>query len=499
LDKGSKPPESLEGNAFLKEANKNLEASFTSVVAEDKGSKKASAEVEVGSPQASIGSPQAGLGTGNIMDHSDDKEGENGGLDAEMVDELRFLPQEDQKGRPPKERWDNFFYHDTPTSALELMVKYQRRNMLLTPIMQEIRSRLWTELKFQYYAMCLCYVSFNVLFATNTGMWPRTAELLASNAPTALRSDVSQDRWVAWYFITNLGCTILVVILFAFYAKVVYEGPNIRQHLKLEKDVAAQQGGGGLRAKAEAKTKAALAATADLPGVMVDGLKTVGKNVLYAFHTPSAQVDLAIVIVFIIVEAMQWDLICHVAQFAPQAVCSGGVGELIPQSISNLAWFSAALHLLLAIKLLELLSVLEWAGPLVSTLGFMVKDVARFLGLFLLCFAAFACAAWIVLKDIFGPAFVPSLGLGGAEDAKSAGSAGQPMYDYGYAWLDVILWIFEPADFARFQRVPVFGVGALGRVIFLAFMLVMVLVMVSLSKPRAMFAARGLCFRVIEN
>jgi hypothetical protein len=261
--------------------------------------------------------------------------------------------------------------------------------------------------------------------------------------------------WVGWFFFNNIGCFLLVITMLAFYCKIAYEGPYRRPRLV------------SLRS-------------------LTGTLQTIGRNVLWTFRSSSARIDLAVLLCFVVVEGLQWSLVCHVPHFATQSACASSPQGLDVNAhhVSALAWFSSALHLLLGLKLLELLSVFAWAGPLFSTLVGMIKDVGNFMGLFGVGFAAFACASWVVLKDIYDDVD-PSLGLAGpSAAAAAAAAAGLPPpaahYTYEGALADVLLWVFVSFDFSLFDRTPVPGVSALGRVVLLIFLLLMVLIMLNL-------------------
>jgi hypothetical protein len=109
----------------------------------------------------------------------------------------------------------------------------------------------------------------------------------------------------------------------------------------------------------------------------------------------------------------------------------------------------------------------------------MARDVGRFLALFCVGFAAFACAGWIVLKDQFGPLFDASLGLDAPAASATLGDDGAPSFSYGDALLTQLLWVFLSFDFSGLSRTPVSGVSALGQLLFLSFLLVLVLVMLN--------------------
>jgi len=441
----------LGGNEFLNKAKEQLEVALVKAIMQADKEKAAeapqagtsdAAASPSGAVAASAGGDSAAPASSSVVLRGDD------------VEELRFLPQESQSTRLPRNGWDTFFYDPTPLSALELMVLHRRRRMLLTPIMSEIRHRLWDQLSWEYYCLVTCFSIFGLLFAINTAFWPRTAELLRrsndkASASAQVPSDSESDRWIAQYCICNLLCALLSLVFAAFYVKVVYEGPHRRTP-----------------------------SLTQLRDRVKDALRTVGRNALVAFAGSSARIDVAIIVAFWLVQSLQWSMLCHVPQFVNRAQCSGPDTSLSADHVGALAWLSVALHLLLGAKLLELLSVVNWAGPLFSTLVGMMQDVGRFLALFCVGFAAFACAGWIVLKDQFGEAFDASLGLDGPAASASTEDGG-PSFSYGRALITQLLWVFMDYDFDGLLRTPVKGVSVLGGFLLLSFLLVLVLVMLN--------------------
>lgn len=363
------------------------------------------------------------------------------------VHELRFVSQEPQGGRPVKDRWDGFYYDSIPRSAVELMILHSRRRLLLQPIMIEIQDRLWKHLKLRYVMMLTCYVIFGLLYSINTGIWPRTSQLLGSNIQHPFEPQTPQTTWRGLYFTCNITCILLAIGLLLFHLQSIYQGVNI-----------SWRGQG-----------------------FIHFVKTLRDNFQAAFRSGSSQLDLIIMVTFAIVQALQWSLVCHVPQYSQ--LCSfdeGIVGPLNEDRLGALAWWSAFLHLLLGMKILELVSVFEFAGPLLSTLIGMVRDVGKFIVLFGIGYCAFTCAVWIVLRDVY-PENVPS-GLNGPGSLVSlnGGDPIEPSFTYTDAMVHVVLWIFVSFDFEIYEHVTLVGSASLGRILFLTFLLIMVLIMLNL-------------------
>jgi hypothetical protein len=366
------------------------------------------------------------------------------------LSELRFVSQEDQAGRPNKDRWDGFYYDNIPRSAVELMVGYERKRLLLAPIMIEVQDRLWESLKTRYFTMLFAYMLFGILYAINTGLWPRTSELVGRNIAFSFAPTAGGGLWIGWYFVCNLVLLLLSLSLFLFHFQSIYAGANISWRGKGVKHF----------------------------------IRTLGYNAAAAFRSGSARLDLSILLCFLLVQSLQWSLLCHVPQYRTEIGGCGDVGELDEAKLSALAWFSAGLHLLLGMKILELVSVFEFAGPLLSTLIGMFHDVGKFIILFTIGWCAFTCAMWIVLKDVF-PQEVPGglNGPGGMVEFDSTGKViftPEPAYSYSQAMTRVVLWIFLSFDFEIFNHTTLPGSASLGRILFLLFLVIMVLIMLNL-------------------
>jgi len=116
--------QSLEGNKFLDDANKQLKDFFTQVtMGEKSGGNDGGGGSGGGSGSGSDG--EGAVGFSNRLASVDVASDRS--IGAVDISELRFLSQEPQGERPTKERWDNYYYDNQPLSTLELMVKHRRR------------------------------------------------------------------------------------------------------------------------------------------------------------------------------------------------------------------------------------------------------------------------------------------------------------------------------------------------------------------------------------
>ena len=504
----------LEKNEFLKDANERLQHFLDTKVLTD----EAIAAERIASASAGSFAPAASASASPMKATA--TAGPTHSLKASHTLELRFLSQEPQRGRKPKGGWDNFFYEtgpSAPKSALELMVLHDRKKLLMTPLMQEVQKRMWMHTEYSYYAILGIYITFGLAFAVNTALWPRTALLYATNLPFPLPAGTGEMAWRGLYLLTNILCALLAGAGVLFHLKVVRDGPEswrpepLRGGIISAQSVKAKPGGGGSDGGGTVASKPAGlqgSLTAAAAGVTAVGafvgsgvstllggasqsakpvatwLTALALNTIHAFRHSSAQLDLIILLMFLLVEALQWALICHAPLFAGMEACAGGSSVLVEDDISALAWASSALHLLLGLKLLELAAVFEVAGPLLSSMLGMFRDVAKFLLLFGVGFFAFATAVWIVLKDVYEDVTL-GLGLAGPGELATANAlAGLPVpvasFTYYTSMTRVLLWVFGDFSYPAFASTPTDGVASLGRVLLLMFLLVMVLIMLNL-------------------